>query len=218
MPTPAEQICETLRRAYQRSLIATGEGNASIHLPEGGVLCTPAGPGKERLRPSDLCVVDLAGQQLSGQRRRSSEILMHLALYRAAPAVRAVLHTHAPYATTFAVLGEPPPRGELAEGEIFLGHVPLVPYATPGTAALGTQLALHVHGSVAALLANHGVVTWGPDLETTYLRMETLEAVCRVLFLARQIGTPKPIPGDGRAALDALRAIYAPPTPRAAEE
>jgi L-fuculose-phosphate aldolase len=248
----AEQMCAIGRRAYARQLVTATEGNFSCRLGPESVLCTPTGTCKGFLRPVDLCVVDLQGRQLSGLRRRSSEILMHLELYRADPQIRAIIHTHPPFATTFAVLqppregqapAEPPMReascregeapahrvaaptephpaasvvplprpaldlaGVLPEGDVFLGEVPVAPYRTPGTPAMAEPLVPLLRDHVAAILQNHGAVTWGPDLETAYILTETLEALCRVVFQARQIGQVGRIPAGERQALAKLRA------------
>jgi L-fuculose-phosphate aldolase len=190
----ARQLCDIGRRAYQRGLIAAAEGNFSSRIDDATILCTPTGMCKGFLTPDDLCVIDPAGRQVSGARRPSSEIKLHLAAYDADPRVRAVVHTHPPFATTLAVLGETIPAGVLPEAEILLGPVPLVPYCTPGTAALGEALRPFVRDHVAAILQNHGAVTWADDLERAYQWTEVLEAVCRVVYQARRIGMITPIP------------------------
>lgn len=199
-------MCEIGRRAYAHHLVAATEGNFSTRLDDGRVLCTPTGLSKGLLRPEDLCVLDLAGRQLDGRRRPSSEMPMHLAVYRAVPAVRAVIHTHPPYATAFAVAGETDLAAVLPEGDIFLGPVPLVPYRTPGTPEMGEVLVPFLTDHVAALLQNHGALTWAGELEAAYALTETLEALCRTVFLARQIGQVQKIPEDLRPPLDTLRA------------
>lgn len=203
--TLIELMCEIGRRADARMLVDGTGGNFSCRLPDGRILCTPTMCRKGSLTPDDLCEVALDGRQVGGRRRASSEIAMHLALYRADDAIGAVVHTHPLYATTFAVLGERVPTDLSPEGTVFLGEVPLVPYRTTGTAAMGEVLAPLARAHVAALLANHGAVTWGPDLETAYALTETLEAVARIAYQARLIGTPRPIGAEDRALLDAMR-------------
>lgn len=193
--TPEQTLCDLGRRAYERGLISGSEGNFSVLLDAQHILCTPAGLCKGRLTTADICLITLNGEQRGGHRRPSSEIQLHLAIYDAARELgrntHAVVHTHPPFATTFALLNEPVPRGFLPEGEVFLGDVPLVPYHTPGTAAVGRTVRPHVGASVAALLANHGLVSWGPDVETAFLRTEVIESVCRTVYQARLIGTPQ---------------------------
>lgn len=200
-----ERMCDIGRRAYQRQLVAATEGNFSCRLDADRVLCTPTGLCKGLLTPADLCVINLGGEQVEGARRPSSEIKVHLEIYRAEPTAAAVVHTHPPFATTFAVLGESIPCGILPESELFLGDVPLVPYETTGTAALAGVLRPHIAGHSGVLLQNHGAVTWGHDLESAYDLTEMLEAVCRVIFQARQIGQPRPIPSGKVAELRARR-------------
>lgn len=202
----AAQLCEIGRRAYHRELVDGTGGNFSARLDDHRFLCTPTTACKGTLTPADLCVVDLDGRPVSGRRPPSSEILMHLEIYAASPTTRAVIHAHPPFATTFAVLGETLPAGVLPEGDVYLGPVPLIPYQTPGTRAMGAALRPFVADHVAALLQNHGSVTWGPDLETAYILTETLEAVCRVVWQARQIGNPELIPPAEQARLAELRA------------
>lgn len=204
----AEKMCKLGRRATARELVDGTGGNFSCRLDAERVLCTPTLSSKGTLTPGDLCVLDLAGRRIGGTRAPSSEIQMHLAIYAADPAVRAVIHTHPPFATTFAVLGETLPVGVLPEGDIFLGAVPLIPYQTPGTPAMGAALRAYVAEHNAALLQNHGAVTWGPDLETAYDLTETLEAVCRVVWQARQIGPPRLIPPAEQAKLAEIRARW----------
>lgn len=199
------KMCEIGQRAYARGLVSATEGNFSARLDDHGLLCTPTNFCKGLLTPDDLCEVNLDGQRLAGARAPSSEIRMHFAVYRAAPAVNAVIHAHPPFATTWALLGEPLPSGMLPEGDMFLGDVPLVPYATTGTAEMAAAIEPFVDGHVACLLQNHGAVTWGDDLEQAYTRMETLETLCRVVYQARAIGTPQPIPDDKRPALAEIR-------------
>lgn len=201
MASVRERICELGRRAYAHGLVSSTEGNFSARLDGGEIICTPSGVCKGELDADELCIVDLDGQQRSGARRISSEIHLHLAMYRANARVGAVIHTHPPFATTFAVLGEAPPTGLLAEAEIFLGTVPALAYAEPGTAAVGDAVAPLANSHVAAILRNHGVVTWGRDLDQAYNFSESLEAVCRVAYQARLIGEPHRIPAEALGAL-----------------
>lgn len=205
MQLQAEAMCAIGRRAYARELVDGTGGNFSARQEDGLILCTPTMFCKGGLTPDDLCVVDVDGRQVSGRRRASSEILMHLEIYAAHPSVRAVVHCHPPYATTLAVAGRTLPPGVLPEGDVFLGPVPLIPYQTPGTRAMGAALRPYVTGHVAALLQNHGTVTWAGDLESAYVLTETLEAVCRVYLQAELIGGVRTIPADEQNKLAELR-------------
>ena len=136
---------------------------------------------------------------------------MHLGIYRAAPAVRAIIHTHPPFATALSVLALSDLHdlgGLLPEGDILLGEVALVPYRTPGTAQMAGPLLPLLSDHCAAILRNHGALTWGPDLETAYVLTETLEAVCRVACQARQFGVPRRLEPEQREELARLRARW----------
>jgi L-fuculose-phosphate aldolase len=140
------------------------------------------------MKPEDICKVDYEGKQLAGTRKRSSEILLHLAVYKHRPDVRAVVHCHPPYATAFAVAGVPIPQCVLPEVEVFLGNVPTATYETPGTQKFADTIVPHLKASNTIILAQHGTVTFGPDLEKAYWNSEIIDAYCKILILAKQIG------------------------------
>jgi L-fuculose-phosphate aldolase len=140
------------------------------------------------MKPEDMCVVDYEGKQLRGTRKRSSEILLHLAVYKHRPDVQAVVHCHPPHATAFAVAGVPIPQCVLPEVEVFLGEVPTAIYETPGTQKFADTIVPHLKSSNTIILANHGTVTFGPDLEKAYWNSEIIDAYCRILILSRQLG------------------------------
>lgn len=183
-----EEICEIGRRIYAKGFAAANDGNISVRLNDKEVLCTPTMVSKGYLKPQDMCVVDYEGKQLRGTRKRSSEILLHLAVYKHNPAVNAVVHCHPPHATAFAVAGEPIPKCVLPEVEVFLGEVPIAVYETPGTQKFADTIVPFVKKCNTIILANHGTVTFGPDLEKAYWNSEIIDAYCRILILARQLG------------------------------
>src|SRR5579871_572970 len=183
-----EQICEIGRRVYTKGFAAANDGNISVCLNDREVLCSPTMVSKGFLKPEDLCKVDYEGKQLRGTRKRSSEILLHLAVYKNNPKVNAVVHCHPPHATAFAVAGEPIPKCVLPEVEVFLGEVPIAVYETPGTQKFADTIIPFVKNCNTIILANHGTVTFGPDLEKAYWNSEIIDSYCRILILARQLG------------------------------
>ncbi|MER3415242.1 MAG: aldolase [Gemmataceae bacterium] len=191
-----EEICEIGRRLYQRGFAAANDGNISARLGPKEVLCTPTMICKGFMKPEDLCVVDYDGNQVRGQRKRTSEILLHLAIYKARPDVMAVVHCHPPHATAFAVAHEPIPKCVLPEVEVFLGEVPIARYETPGTQAFAETVLPFVAHCNTVILANHGTVSFGPDVEKAYWYTEILDAYCRILVLARQLGRVNTFSGD----------------------
>lgn len=199
-----EQVCEVGRWLYARGLVAAFDGNLSCRLDDGSVLCTPTMICKGRMRPDDLCVVDLEGAQLRGERKRTSEILLHLEIYKHAPSATAVVHCHAPHVLAFAMTGTSIPRGILPEVEVFLGDVPVTPYETPGTAAFAKLIIPVLGQTQIAVLSNHGVVSWDSTLERAYWWTEILDAYCRVLLLSKSLGEPRRLPPDKMAELEAI--------------
>lgn len=183
-----EELCAVGRRLSQRGYVTSYEGNLSARLTDGSILCTPTMRCKSLLTPADLCTVGPDGGQLCGPRPRTSEILMHLAIYRHRPDVQAVVHSHPPHATAFALTGEPIPNGVLAEVEVYLGVVPTVPYETPGTQKFADAVAGHLDRTNTLLLANHGSVSFASTSEQALAFTEVLDAYCRVLLLARPLG------------------------------
>jgi L-fuculose-phosphate aldolase len=200
-----EAICDVGRRLHDRGFVAAWDGNITARLTDGSFLCTPTMCCKGRLRPEELCVVDGAGNQLQGPRPRTSEILLHLSIYRHRPDVQAIVHSHAPHATAFAVSGKPILGGVLAEAEYFLGRVPTVPYTLPGTQLFADSVRPFLDGTFALILANHGAVTFGPSLELAWGYTEVLDAYCRVLLLAQPLGPPKQLSLAQIAELAELR-------------
>ena len=200
-----EQICEIGRRVYNKGFAAANDGNISIRLNDREILCSPTMVSKGFMKPEDLCVVDYEGKQLRGTRKRSSEILLHLSVYKNNPQVNAVVHCHPPHATAFAVAGEPIPKCVLPEVEVFLGEVPIAVYETPGGQKFADTIIPFVKNCNTIILANHGTVTFGPDLEKAYWNSEIIDAYCRILILARQLGKVNYFTHDQTRELLALK-------------
>jgi L-fuculose-phosphate aldolase len=183
-----EQICEIGRRIYAKGFAAANDGNITIRLNEREVLCTPTLVSKGYLKSEDICKVDYEGKQLAGTKRRSSEVLLHLAVYKQRPDINAVVHCHPPHATAFAVAHEPIPKCVLPEVEVFLGEVPMAVYETPGNQKFAETIVPYLKDCNTIILANHGTVSFGPTLETAYFNTEIIDAYCKILILARQLG------------------------------
>lgn len=199
------QICEIGRRMWQRGLVAGTDGNISVRLDSDQLLCTPTMCSKGFMEPNDICLLSIDGNQLAGDKRRSSEVLLHVEILKARPDVMSVVHCHPPHATTFAITGRPVPMGAMAEADVFLGNVPIVPYDTPGTASFAKSILPFVHASNACLLANHGAVTFGASLEQAYNFMEVLDAYCRILLLAESLGPLSMLSPEQRRVLGKIR-------------
>lgn len=199
-------LCEAGRRLYQRGLISGSEGNLSLKLPDGGILCTPGGVCKGTLEPAALCRLDADGRPSPPEAPVSTEIRVHLAVYRAAPSAEAVVHAHPAYATAFALARHTVPPGLLPELDVLLGEVPLADYQTPGTQALADAVAAVIRpDTTAVLLANHGALTWAATIGQAVARMEILEQCCRIVALAQALGGPVPLSEAQRAELRAIR-------------
>lgn len=183
-----EEMCEIGRRVYNKGFAAANDGNISFRLDENRVLCTPTRVSKGYMKPDDLCIVDMEGNQVSGKRKRSSEILMHLTIMKTRPDVRSVVHCHPPHATAFAVAHEPIPKCTMPEFEVFLGEVAIAPYETPGTQTFANTIIPYIKDTDTILLANHGTVTAGSDLMDAYFKTEIIDAYCRILILTKQLG------------------------------
>jgi L-fuculose-phosphate aldolase len=184
----ARDIVLCCRRLWQAGLLAGQDGNISVRFQPDRLLVTPSGLPKADLVAEDLVEVDLQGRHLAGSRKASTELDLHLRVYRAREECGAVVHAHPPTATAFAVAGEGIPGNVLPEVAVLMGDVPVVPYATSGTPALGNALEPFLEACDAVLLANHGAVSWGDTLASARIRMESLEHAARILLAARSLG------------------------------
>jgi L-fuculose-phosphate aldolase len=183
-----QDICEIGRRIYAKGFAAANDGNITVRVGENEILCTPTMHCKGFLKPEDISTIDMTGKQLAGIKKRSSEALLHLEIYRQRPDVKSVVHCHPPHACAFAIAREPIPQCILPEVEVFLGDVPITKYETPGGQAFADTIKPFVAKTNIILLANHGTVSYGTDVERAYWWTEILDAYCRILILARQLG------------------------------
>lgn len=202
-----QNICEIGRRMYDKGFVAANDGNISVRLPDGAILTTPTGVSKGYMTPESLVRVDLAGRALSAG-KPSSELLMHLFVYRERPEINAVVHAHPIHATGFATAGIALEACVAAEIIATLGSIPLAAYGTPSTHELPETLRPHIHHSDAFLLANHGVVTVGRELFEAYDRLERVEHYAHIVLVARQLGGERQLPQEEVQKLFALRGKY----------
>jgi len=186
--TIKEEICEIGRRVYNKGFAAANDGNISYRIGENEVLCSPTMICKGFMKPEDICMVDLDGGQLAGIKKRTSEILLHLTIMKHRPDVKAVVHCHPPHATAFAVAREAIPQCVLPEIEVFMGEVPLAPYETPGGQEFADTVVPFLKATNTIILTNHGTVSFGKTLEEAYWKTEILDAYCRILILAKELG------------------------------
>jgi L-fuculose-phosphate aldolase len=208
-----QDIVEVGRLMWQKGWVAAQDGNISVRLDDGRILCTPTGVSKGLMKPEDLIVCDAAGSKMEGATGCTTEIAMHVAIYRLRPDVRAVLHAHPPVATGFAVAGRPLNKALLPEAIIHLGTVPLAAYGLPGTTALTEPMLPLIPGHDALLMANHGAVAYGHDVYQAFFHMETVEHLARVTLVAELLGGAKALPRAEVAKLLDARARYGVQTP-----
>lgn len=166
-------------------------GNLSVRLDRQRLLVTPTGMSKFLMSADDMVIVDLEGKQLGGARRVTSEIGMHVAVYRLREDVGGVIHSHPPIATAFACAGRALDEVLCQEAVMTLGVVPLAPYATSGTYEVAESIVPFIPGHEAILMANHGAVAYGNDLLQAFQRMETVEHLAQIAMIAQQLGTPQ---------------------------
>lgn len=190
-----EQICDIGHALYERDLVGGAEGNITARLEDGNILATPAGAIKGWMEPDEIALVSPTGEP-QGDISPSSEIELHLRIYRERADVHAVVHAHPIAATAFAVSGRSLPKNVLVEADFLLGEVPMVPFAMPGSPTMGDNIAPLLASRRAFLLQAHGAVTVGEDLRSAFILMETLERCCRILLEAAVLGGAKPLPPE----------------------
>ena len=183
-----QQIADFSQLTYQKSYLASTDGNLSARLPDGNVICTPTIINKGFVRPEDPVVVDLEGRHVRGERKASSEISMHTLIYKLRPDINAVVHCHPPCATAYAAAGIPLNKALISEVVLALGCIPIAEYGTPGTAELTDRLEPWIANYDALLMANHGVVTYGADMMEAYNRMDTVEHFAKISIYTRILG------------------------------
>jgi L-fuculose-phosphate aldolase len=183
-----QDMCEIGRRIYAKGFAAANDGNITVRIGENEVLCTPTMHCKGFLKPEDISTVDMTGKQIAGTKKRSSEALLHLEIYKQRADVKSVVHCHPPHACAFAIAREPIPQCVLPEVEVFLGDVPITKYETPGGQAFADTVLPFVQKTNVIILANHGTVSYGENVERAYWWTEILDAYCRMLMLAKSLG------------------------------
>lgn len=186
---------------HAAGFVANHDGNLSARIADDRIVCTPTSFSKADVARDDLVVTDAEGRKVAGRCRPFSELALHCAVYRARPRARAVVHAHPPLATAFGVSGRSLPHPFLPEAVVSLGaEIPTVPLAAPGAAAV-EALKPFIRRCDAVLIAGNGVLAWGPNLETAWLRLELVEHLCRIAHAALPLGGPAPLPAGMVARL-----------------
>lgn len=185
------EICEIGKRIYTKGFVAANDGNITVKVNDNEFWATPTGVSKGYMTPDMLIKVDANGKVLEGTWKPSSELKMHLRVYKERPDVRAVVHAHPPTATGFAIARIPLEKYTMPEAVIFLGTVPIAEYGTPSTDEIPDAVSKYLINHDAVLLENHGALTVGHDLTAAYFKMETLEFFAKISLVARQLGGEK---------------------------
>ena len=201
-------IVEAGRRLYARAYVASNDGNISARLDAHRLITTPKSVSKGFMTPDMMVITDLDGKKIAGERDPSSELKMHIEVYRNRPDARAVVHAHPPLATGFAVAGIPLDRAVLAEVVTTLGSIPIAEYGTPSTRELADAVAPYLKAHDGLLLANHGALALGKDLFAAYYKMETIEHFARISLVARLLGREHLLSRDEVTRLQGLRGTY----------
>src|SRR5918994_5898783 len=201
-------IVEVGRRLWERGYVASNDGNVSVRLDDTRLITTPKNVSKGFMTPDMMVITDLDGKKIAGERDPSSELKMHLEVYRNRPDIRAVVHAHPPTATGFAVAGIPLDRAVLAEVITTLGSIPIAEYATPSTEELPIACSKYLKAHDGLLLANHGALAIGPDLFTAYHRMETIEHFARISLVTHLLGHENLLSRAEVNRLQGLRGMY----------
>ena len=199
------ELIETGRLLYEKGMLAGSDGNLSAKIDENRLLISRRGVAKGRLRNDDFVELNLEGELISGSCQPSSETAMHLTVYKNRADIRCCLHSHPAYATSFAVAGIELGRNILPEVALFVGNIPLVEYAPPGTGAISEAIEPLLEKNDAFLLKNHGLLTLGKSIEEAFFKHETVEHFAKILWMAKQLGNVNRISDDELKRLDQLR-------------
>jgi L-fuculose-phosphate aldolase len=202
-----QRMVDIGKRMWDREYTDGNGGNLTLRVGDNLVLCTPTLVSKGFMTTEQMCLVDLDGKQLAGKFKRTSECMTHLAIMKKQPKAKACCHAHPPHGTAFAVAGVQPPTCMIPEAEVFLGQIGIAEYRTPGTPANAEVVGNAAIDHMAVLMANHGVITWGKDIEDAYWKMENVESYCKTVWVASQLngGRLLTITGGQAKELIALR-------------
>ena len=183
-----ERMCDIGRRMWSKDYTDGNGGNLTVRVGDNLVLCTPTLISKGFMQPADIALIDMDGKQLAGARKRTSEAMTHLGIMKRQPMCKSCCHAHPPHATAFAVAKVQPPTCLIPEADIFLGKIALAPYQTPGSQANADTVGEVGKDNQCVLMLNHGVITWGKDVEDAYWKMENVDSYCKTIWIASQLG------------------------------
>jgi len=202
-----QRMVDIGKRMWAREYTDGNGGNLTIRVGDNLVLCTPTLVSKGFMTLEQMCLVDMEGTQLAGKYKRTSECMTHLAIMKRQPKAKACCHAHPPHGTAFAVAGVQPPTCMIPEAEVFLGQIGMSEYQTPGSAANAEVVGNAAVDHMAVLMVNHGVITWGKDIEDAYWKMENVESYCKTVWVASQLkgGNLLTITGSQAKELISLR-------------
>lgn len=204
-------IVELGKRIWTRGFVAANDGNITVKLNDKELLTTPTGVSKGFMTEDMIIKCDMEGNVIqggNGKYRPSSEVKMHLDIYKERPDVQSVVHAHPPYATSFAVAGIPLDKCVLPEAIIVIGSVPIAPYGLPSTMEIPDRMRPFIKENDVVLLENHGAISVGGDLLSAYHKMETLELSASVVWKSIQLGNVNSIPAEERDRLMSIRENY----------
>jgi L-fuculose-phosphate aldolase len=200
-----EDIVRFGKLLHQRNYVAATDGNLTVRLDDNTVLTTPTGMSKGMMEPDDLVIVGMDGRKLAGRRSASTEIAMHLLIYRLRPDIHGIVHAHPTTATGYAAAGIPLNKALISEVVLSLGSIPLAKYGTPGTPELTEALDPLISDHDAILMANHGVVTYGDTLLRAYMKMETVEHFAKIALVTHLLGQQQTLSDEAVGKLVAAR-------------
>ncbi len=200
-----QEICDVGHRLYAHGFVAANDGNISVKVSENEYYCTPTGVSKGALTPDMIIKIDAEGNKIEGALNPSSEIKMHLRVYRERPDCNAVVHAHPPVATAFTVAGIPMDRYILPEAVLTIGDIPTCEYGTPSTMEIPDSLMPYIQEHDAFMLKNHGALTVGNTLTRAMFTMEEVEFNAKIMKMAMELGKIEEIPADQMLKLIELR-------------
>lgn len=200
-----DEIIRAGRKLWERHYVDGNGGNISCRITQDYVLCTPTMCSKGDLTPADLSLVNMQNDRVCGDRPHTSEVLLHLEIYKAVPQARAVIHCHPPHATAYAITGLVPQSDVIPEQEVFIGPVVVTPYETPGTKEFAETVLPYVRKHNTILLGNHGIVCWADTVTHAEWLAEIVDTYCRTIMLAASLGAP--IKNFGRDKVEDLLQI-----------